>query len=687
MKKITKILSIPFTLSVVAVPFLSVKENIHYQVSTVKVFNDTDTATSPEETAKPLPRRLGEKEKAEWKAYLNNLIKTKLDEFLNVLQNFLLNRSQQLDELEEYTDIEKIVEKAYLSKVVEYISKNKNDIQNSIGKYELPFVFPRIFYEDYETSIGTVKWNDTDYVPITWGKSPSTDYAKETANAPKEENTTSHRSMDVYDKFQVYVQNYINNFGKRLHDIFLNKEDFPEYKKHFILNSVYQNGVGYLDMSDPIGIEGVNSWDDYINQKIHKQTLKFDLEENQRYTQENILTPPVDNPEVLEEDILTDSKGDKVPITNSYEIRDIPNLVAYVSPVYSNLSSQRIRDIFNSVDDVEKQKLFFFQNPMSIRYEYSVQSANETNGKLNLSVKLEDKLVKTNSRVYSVEVTNINENEQENFRTRLRFNITESLKSIIEDIKTSLMLNDLLQIKKSYSAKNDEENPDANRAQQRHINNIIFALTKFMFYPDLIEEQTKLLEQGVKSYSGGPGTEIISDANYEIKKYFLNQLKHSYINSTKISSVIAQVTAMKFHENITNFNKEKDTILKTFQENNLNINQLVNVINYLTKVSDDLKLLGETDSIDNVNNFYQMVDLSQDLNLKNESLTKVKDFFNKTEGSEAALSQEFSQVSQQIEKSKILQSVLISLSSLILIITVASISIWKALLIKKRRKQ
>ncbi|WP_435129953.1 MSC_0620 family F1-like ATPase-associated subunit [Mycoplasma sp. 6243] len=285
----------------------------------------------------------------------------------------------------------------YLDKLIKFFSDHKDDIAANPEKYGMNAIFPKVISRDKYYDYATVKFNGKDYTDIKVGKSDPTNYEKAIEGNDQNEINIDEKRKDEKNtinktELDTALNKYINKLKDKIPEIFMNPEDITKIGKD--VEVVYDPKTDSYTVTPP---KGFKTWDEYFINKIKPRYTAFDLEANkdieiepkQQPPQNNQVTPP-DSAAPNTNPNLPEQPNDALnpPINPQELILQLPPLFPNISyklynPVDQNLPIARndgedlgdyLYRVFNdqNVSQEVKDSLFFFDNPINIRYRYRV---------------------------------------------------------------------------------------------------------------------------------------------------------------------------------------------------------------------------------------------------------------------------------------------------------------------------
>ena len=135
--------------------------------------------------------------------------------------------------------------------------------------------------------------------------------------------------------------------------------------------------------------KGFDNWNTYIASKIKTRFVEFDLKQNQEAEEkQNENTQPTQPPSLPP--IVPGDKNEIPGIQDlDNKIQTLPLLAPYISHKYVQQSLLNIKNQFDSLQTNEKNKIFYFNNPINTRYQYKVISFEYENAKVLKNIKIE----------------------------------------------------------------------------------------------------------------------------------------------------------------------------------------------------------------------------------------------------------------------------------------------------------
>ncbi|AXE60537.1 hypothetical protein DA803_00270 [[Mycoplasma] phocae] len=309
----------------------------------------------------------------------------------------------------------------YLKELIKYLSKEDNIKKNRFDN-GLPLIFPKVIGENKDLITSEADFNKNVYNNFWTGKEDYTDYKEaitgagnkinfseknkkfitDTKGTIKTDAKKSEKNVFTKEEFTKLIKKYSSDLLKESRKLFYDEKDIPEFELNY-------DNLENLTWGNP---KNFASWSDYIFTKLYPRILDFDLKQNQQAVQEknqqqnkkNPVNPPNIPP-------LVPGKPNNKPIfDDSTELeKAIPSLPPFVSPEYAIRSSSQLSSLFRSAKEEDKQKIFFFNNPINTRYEYKVVSfdSGASDEIKNIKIYISDRVVKNLSRSYTIETTKL----------------------------------------------------------------------------------------------------------------------------------------------------------------------------------------------------------------------------------------------------------------------------------------
>ncbi|WFQ95883.1 membrane protein [Mycoplasma feriruminatoris] len=317
--------------------------------------------------------------------------------------------------------IEKIERKTYLTELKKFFDKkDSNSFIDKPDEFGFNISFPYIIANLEKLYTATIKFEGKDYSDIKIGKSGDTakdikggnkklDYSDVITNDTGKV-ITDTKAQDNFinsKEFDDAVKGYLTTWKNEVKKMIYQKQDVLEFGKDIFFEPTNNNTTNpenttqvdqykvYLDTKKH------KSWSEYIKNKISKRFTHFDLEQNQKFKiiDEAKPTPTPTKPTLPDptNKPLVPTNPPSSQITQAVEA--LPNLEPYINYQFANYDLSSIGSQLSSAQGEEKEKYFFFLNPINTRFKYTVDSVSGN----NVVVRITDQAKNGNSRTYIYE--------------------------------------------------------------------------------------------------------------------------------------------------------------------------------------------------------------------------------------------------------------------------------------------
>lgn len=272
----------------------------------------------------------------------------------------------------------------YLKNLLKYFEDNKNNIKDNPTNYGFHLVLPYVISKNKKYNLVNVEFNGQTYQNIKVGYTDPSDYIN--AIKPNGKITISQKDqINEFSKeiFEKTIKKYSSELIKELKSIIYDSKDVPVIDKDVELK---EDSDGRYITTLP---KGFDNWNTYIASKIKTRFVEFDLKQNQEAEEkQNENTQPTQPPSLPP--IVPGDKNEIPGIQDlDNKIQTLPLLAPYISHKYVQQSLLNIKNQFDSLQTNEKNKIFYFNNPINTRYQYKVISFEYENAKVLKNIKIE----------------------------------------------------------------------------------------------------------------------------------------------------------------------------------------------------------------------------------------------------------------------------------------------------------
>ncbi len=272
----------------------------------------------------------------------------------------------------------------YLKNLLKYFEDNKNNIKDHPTNYGFHLVLPYVISKNKKYNLVNIEFNGQTYNNIKAGYTDPSDYVN--AIKPNGKITISQKDqINEFSKeiFEKTIKKYSSELIKELKSIIYDSKDVPVIDKDVELK---EDSDGRYITTLP---KGFDNWNTYIASKIKTRFVEFDLKQNQEAEEkQNENTQPTQPPSLPP--IVPGDKNEIPGIQDlDNKIQTLPLLAPYISHKYAQQGLLNIKNQFDSLQTNEKNKIFYFNNPINTRYQYKVISFEYENAKVLKNIKIE----------------------------------------------------------------------------------------------------------------------------------------------------------------------------------------------------------------------------------------------------------------------------------------------------------
>ena len=272
----------------------------------------------------------------------------------------------------------------YLKNLLKYFEDNKNNIKDHPTNYGFHIVLPYVISKNKKYNLVNIEFNGQTYKNIKAGYTDPSDYV----NAIKPNGKIEISQKDQINEFskeifEKTIKKYSSELIKELKSIIYDSKDVPVIDKDVELK---EDSDGRYITTLP---KGFDNWNTYITSKIKTRFVEFDLKQNQEAEEkQNENTQPTQPPSLPP--IVPGDKNEIPGIQDlDNKIQTLPLLAPYISHKYAQQGLLNIKNQFDSLQANERDKIFYFNNPINTRYQYKVISFEYENAKVLKNTKIE----------------------------------------------------------------------------------------------------------------------------------------------------------------------------------------------------------------------------------------------------------------------------------------------------------
>ncbi|MBZ4212489.1 hypothetical protein LAD74_00555 [Mycoplasma sp. U97] len=548
-----------------------------------------DKPTKPQEPKKEIDKNFDK-----FKQLAENKIKEAIDKAIDETISFLKTKVDKIGSLDKPDDkyYEKLEQKIHLLSLISYFKNNKQKIIEKPDEYGFPVRFPYVIANEKKYNVGIVKFNGKTYNNIKMGKDNKLNYS-ELINPEKGDLITIDSKSDNFiteDRFKKELEKYTNELiiqAKRMVDA---DKDIPKIGKDIFLIDKEVNDpanpslkVNGLIISSPVGFK---TWSEYIINRIKPKFVEFDLKQNEQYIEEvhqnnakkRPVAPVVIPPLVPKKDL------DAIEIHDANEVPlEIPSLKPLISYKHLGKSMTELKNIFDSSSPDEKNKMFFFNNPINTRYKYFVKNLSISNvlnkTQLTATVQITDTAAQSDvSRNYAIDVEMSNNNSK-----NIQFLLENQIRTIRENF---------VKLYKSVGLDERLNYPELGNNALMETMNAIVAGAVGVINKDKIVEKWSSINDKYKNHNidfNDPNNKYVVQISNEILSEILLALHESDINGKYYWNALADTYDYILNDKESGFKshleseESKKAIKEKFKELNLEvkyIDKLVNLLNF-----------------------------------------------------------------------------------------------------------
>lgn len=523
--------------------------------------SNTD-ANSNQQAKKPDPKPIDEndlKSNKEW--WEQNRAKL-IDGFINQVKKDIDNKlasifSKTRDNLEQ-----RLSQSFFWLQLKHYFDSNQKQIEQDPMAFGLNILTPYIYSNNINLKQGDVKFGKDDFNGIEWGQAEHSDYSK--IPNVKVDNVKDTKNTLKGEEFQERIKNYFAQLSSGYQTYLFKEDEFPKYKENFTLklNTTGKEANTILE-SQPKGKPGISSWFDWIKNYFEKQSLLLDLSLNQLPNPSSSQSPQIQIDSALKDvDLNVPPQTSQKP---EFEIRIAPDLSPILHWDLIKQSPQNVVNLFNSANDTQKQRMFFFLNPIHSRFKYKVESLQVDNNKLKASVKITDNVEKSKpnstpekyEKKYSIGVYDdflpTDSLATKAILTRNLWISNQGVSKVVDDFFSSVNVQGDFKFDdiKNYSV-----------VSQNLIYNFFYLITKVFYNQTFLDAQKQL----VRNYISGPDSRLFAASQSQfidfLQKSVIDSNKaleyYSLIYYTQLLSVHQALAATVAKVNNTNGNKDQN---------------------------------------------------------------------------------------------------------------------------------
>ncbi|MBU4690937.1 MSC_0620 family F1-like ATPase-associated subunit [Mycoplasma zalophi] len=574
-KKLKFLLSLS-TLSVVALPFSAISAAGDSSTSSDSTSN-SDSPNTPAETEKP--KKISDNFST-FKKMWEDVQTQMLDQAIKIVQGFLKDELLKLESDTETEYKQKLSKQIYFAKLNDFFEKHKDDIMTNPDKYGFYITFPHVLSREKNHAVGSVTLNDKKFNNIVFGFGGDEQTKYDRALGKEASVKESEELNYVEDKeYEETINGYSKDLLEQIKAIVFNSDDvlylddkIALENKDIQANNATVNGFFVTNPKD------YDSWDNYFIDKIKPRFLEYDLQKNQQFREQQEQQQQQNKPPELPTPLIP---GDPVePESVDTIIEAIPALNPQIKAEFTNLSFAQLQAKLQE----NTEEIFFFNNPINIRYEYKVNSIAQNNNKNIATISIKDVNNPSVERVYKQTFTIDNSQTYKNHQ-KLYFNQIDSVQKLMTKFYKALDLDNKLQYE--------------NLGQENLISNVfslVDAFTKLIHSNNYVNEQEHFIQNVVNNNNfENNESSILSNSSTYIDSLFLD-----ITSAMKFSGFNPWYTIAKTYERVLDiyqtefFRFNKEIILKNYQTANQDFHIIDKIMKVLEK--DIFRLVGISNS-------------------------------------------------------------------------------------------
>ncbi|ENY68741.1 Hypothetical protein, predicted transmembrane protein [Metamycoplasma auris 15026] len=523
----------------------------------------------------------------------NELSKKKIEEGIEKVLNQTIshfdNEKKKLEKLinddfvKNVSEINKLI---YVQSILQYLQANKSDLKtNHSNNKGFNVVFPYVLAKNKNYEVSKVKFDNEEFNSIKIGKEDGTDYKKQ-FNGKAEINKTKDEINTIKkDRLEKMIENYLGALNNDLKSMLYDEKNLPQIGKDFKLEFKNKN---QFEFSNP---NGFKSWDEYIIAKLNPKFIKFDLKQNENFEVEENEKENNNNEPIAKPDLVPGDKPSET-ISLDEQVRSLPELRPWVSPEYVSSDTSSLKNAFDSAGQ-NKNNIFFFDNPINTRYQYSVTNLEvEGSNSLKATISITDRLENKGARSYLKKIA-INTSDEQKAINLTYQKIIESNKQTFNKIYAALGLDDKI----NYL---DIKNNNLRDSLFRMVAAGVQVTNKFEY----AEATNKILASGAEAYLNSNNLTSIDKYLNKAKYLMLSSLYSSQINGEWYFSAIPY----SFRDALLRFKEiirlNKDIITKNFTDSKFDLGYINAYYEMLNKKVAKL-IANSTQRVINLHVWYQ----------------------------------------------------------------------------------
>lgn len=520
-KRLKLFLSMPLVASALITPSISL------------IAADTNATTTNNTANKPAaeaPKEEVSKEFGTFKAYADEKVKVGLEGSIDDLISYLENELEKNKTPQDNNHKEWIEKVYYTSALLNYFKTNKDDMVKNPYKYNLYTITPKVLSTVRDFKVFDVKYGDKLYKGIKTGTTSDTDYVEAVKPNGKLESPKDEKNTFTKEEFTAGIDKYIQSLITEFKKIIYDQKDVLSLDKDISLETSKDGNSLKITFKDEFKAK-YPSIDKYFLEKIKSRFVPFDLKLNEEIVKEkdkqNQNSDTANTPPQPAQPLVPNQPiDDKSKLNNKEVIESLPDLAPNIIDNYASYSLTDIKNSFDSiVEQKDKNKIFFFNNPINTRFAYEVDSLDLTDGKLFAYVSINDRVENSqNKRRYKVEIVNKPLSNKISFKNQeiILFNQIETIKKTFNDFYKAISLDDKI----DYLKLRNQNLIDSTSTMVDLAIKILHGVSNQNFK----NAQINSLKTFAGQLNSSNKADIISKSNEDIKYSFLNALSSSTID-------------------------------------------------------------------------------------------------------------------------------------------------------------
>ncbi|TKA59398.1 hypothetical protein MBOVa_2810 [Mycoplasmopsis bovis 8790] len=475
--------------------------------------------------------------------------------------------------------LEKIEKQVYLKNLNKLFKDNKDKLNKTedYAKLGLPVTFPFIIANDEKYDVGTVNYNGKEYKDIKIGKENTRDYSKVIETNNKDSITKSSEEDNVASnpQFEAALNKYTQDLEKSILEMVYNPKEIPKLGKDIFLEDVKFDSKEGFTVKHP---QNSSSWEDYITKGIKHKFVDFDLKQNQEFkvideTQPSPKVNPPNLPDITNKPLVPGKPPTNSETANPLEQSEtLLYLEPYVNYRYSSSSDSAIANLHKNSNGADKEKIFFFNNPINTRFKYTV---NDIDGSNTFTVKITDTAKQNSSRTYKVQKTRLTSDPRFMFLFQKQ---SEALSAKFTQLYKALMLDEKIDYSKL-----------AHNELQLSLYGMVNTATKIITDTKFVELWNNIIIKYANKISTPKSDDdfqsVVKSSSQVVIDELIQALSASELNNQPFwSSLVNALTVVESDlKEIANHKETREKIINKFKTLNLDFKVLDNTFTLLNE--------------------------------------------------------------------------------------------------------